>query len=361
MKYYLIAGEASGDLHGAKLITELKKLDPEADIRCWGGVKMQQAGGTLVTHYKETAIMGFIEVVLNLRKILGFLDLCKRDITAFNPDVVIFIDYPGLNLKIAEWCKIRYYKTIYYITPSVWAWNKSRVHKLNRYVDLSIPILPFEKAFLDQYDVHNVYEGHPLIDIVPQPPLRDLSIKHLVLMPGSRIQEINKNLPPMLRAADQLSDYSISLVGLSAIDVRLYIDLINQYTRRKVDIVNDAPYAALSKASLAFVGSGTATLETALLRVPQIVCYIGSPISVWLAKRLLTIKHISLPNLIMGKTIVTELIQEDCNPDRLVATARTIEQDVEQIDRDYLDMKAKLGKPGVVSRLAQHIYQSMNS
>ena len=328
MKYYLIAGEASGDLHGSNLIKELKKLDAYTDIRCWGGDLMQAAGATLVKHYRDLAFMGFAEVVMNLKTILTNLKFCKEDILKFQPDVLVLIDYPGFNLRIAEWAKtvnsqrsMANTKTVFYISPQVWAWKESRVPKMKKNIDRMIVILPFEKDYYKNkwnWDVD--YVGHPLVQVVEKFKVESLKlngqqmdstlgIKHsniIALLPGSRKQEISKKLPIMLEVSKAFPQYQFVVAKAPALEDAFYENLMQHYTN--VSSVTNKTYELLMQAKAALVTSGTATLETALFEVPEVVCYKGSNISYQIAKRLINIKYIALVNLIMDKPVVEELI-----------------------------------------------------
>ena len=321
MKYYIIAGEASGDLHAANLMKALKKKDPQADFRFWGGDLMQDVGGTQVKHYKELAFMGFIEVVMNLRTILKNITLCKKDITNYNPDVIIFVDYPGFNLRIAKWAKTEGYKTHYYISPQIWAWKEGRIKDIKRDVDAMYVILPFEKEFYE--DKHNFpvhFVGHPLIDAIAQKQLinpsdfkAEFNLDNrpiIALLPGSRKQEISKMLEVMLSVTKDFKDYQFVIAGAPSQDAAFY----SKFTKKQnVNLVMNRTYDILSLATAALVTSGTATLETALFKVPEVVCYKGSTISYQIAKRVINLEYISLVNLIMDKPVVKELIQGDFN------------------------------------------------
>lgn len=313
VKYYLIAGEASGDLHGSNLIYALKKMDKNTTLRCWGGDKMEQAGATLVKHYRNLAFMGFAEVVKNLPAIIRNLRFCKTDILAYNPDVLVLIDYPGFNLRIAKWAKKKGIRVIYYIAPQVWAWKESRVKTMKKCIDKMLVILPFEKDFFEQKWQWPVsYTGHPLLPVLQdlQTDSTPLSHKPIVaLLPGSRKQEIEKMLPVMLEVTKQFPEHQFIIAKAPALDVTFYESFLHQYPQ--VQMVKDNTYTLLQQAKAALVTSGTATLETALLKVPEIVCYKGSNVSYQIAKRLITIKYISLVNLILDRPLLTELIQHD--------------------------------------------------
>jgi lipid-A-disaccharide synthase len=321
MKYYIIAGEASGDLHGSNLMKELFKQDPNAEIRFWGGDLMQATGGTLVKHYRELAFMGFAEVIQNLRTILNNIKFCKADIKAFQPDVLIFIDYPGFNMRIAEWAKKQGIPTHYYISPQIWAWKENRIKAIRRDIDHMYIILPFEKDFYEKKHNYAVeFVGHPLIDAIRNRKPTDTeqfkkdhnldSRPVIALLPGSRKQEITKMLSLMLSVVDNFPDYQFVIAGAPAQEYSFYQQFL---TNERVHFVSNKTYDLLSIAYAALVTSGTATLETALFKVPEVVCYKGNWISYQIAKRVITLKYISLVNLIMDKEVVKELIQDDLN------------------------------------------------
>ncbi|MCE7040811.1 lipid-A-disaccharide synthase [Dyadobacter sp. CY312] len=319
MKYYLIAGERSGDLHGANLLKGIKENDPDAVFRGWGGDMMQAEGMELVTHYKDTAFMGFLEVALNLHKISGFLKKCKSDILEYQPDVIILIDYPGFNLRIASFAKKKGLKVFYYISPKVWAWNQKRALKIKENVDRMFVIFPFEIDFYKKYDYNVDYVGNPLMDAIaafkPDPEFKKknnlLTDKPVIaLLPGSRKQEIIGMLDLMLAVQPHFSAHQFVIAGVKNLPASLY----NKYvTAGKAVIVYESTYDLLSIADAALVTSGTATLETALLNVPEVVCYKTSGFSYAIAKRLIRVRFISLVNLIMDKEVVRELIQDELN------------------------------------------------
>ncbi len=358
MKYYIIAGEASGDLHGSNLIKELKSLDKEADIRCWGGDLMRDAGGTLVKHYKELAFMGFVEVLMNLRTILKNIALCKEDIDAFNPDVLVLIDYPGFNLRIAEWGKAQGYKIAFYISPQVWAWKESRVKKMKQYIDKMLVILPFEKDYYKnkwQWDVE--YVGHPLVKVIDNYKKQSTGHAHnkeiIALLPGSRKQEILKKLPVMLEVSRHFENYQFVVAKAPGQEDGFYEPLLAPYTN--VTSVRGKTYDLLLESTAALVTSGTATLETALFGVPEVVCYKGSNISYQIAKRLIKVKYISLVNLIMDKLVVKELIQDDLTVDNLVTELKNLLENPahkQQLQKDYADLKQLLSGGGDASATA---------
>lgn len=372
MKYYIIAGEASGDLHGSNLIKALRTEDPEAVIRCWGGDLMEKAGGTLVTHYKELAFMGFSEVIGNLRKIFKNIAFCKEDIANFQPDVVIFIDFSGFNLRIASWAKQHGYRTNYYISPQVWASRAGRIQKIKASIDAMYVILPFEKQFYEEkynYPVHFV--GHPLLDAIASQPHIETEIfrnkygldpnkKIIALLPGSRKQEVEKMLSSMLSVSPAFPEYQFVIAGAPSLDDAFYKPFLKN---AQVHYVTNQTYALLRCAYAALVTSGTATLETALFKVPQVVCYKGSWVSYQIAKRIITLKFISLVNLIMDKEVVKELIQNDFTTTTLTEELKEILSGPKRdaILKDYDILEKKLGGPGASENTAKKIVASLRS
>ncbi|HZF64221.1 MAG TPA: lipid-A-disaccharide synthase [Chitinophagaceae bacterium] len=362
MKYYIIAGEASGDLHGSNLVKELKRLDTRADIRCWGGDLMQAAGAVVVKHYKELAFMGFAEVIKNLPTIMRNLKFCRQDIQGYNPDVLVLIDYPGFNLRIAKWAKQQGYKVVYYISPQVWAWKESRVKGIRKIVDRMLVILPFEEEyFANRWNYKVIFVGHPLLEAVSsflsQPPVQEFSPKEVIaLLPGSRKQEIEKKLPLMLQVSTVFPKYQFIVAKASSLDDSFYQQFLNSFPH--VQSIRNQTYELLSQATAALVTSGTATLETALFEVPQVVCYKGSAISYHIARRLVKIKYISLVNLIMDREVVKELIQDELTKDNIVVELRRILFDMsakEQIMQDYQALKAMLQQEEPASTKAAEV------
>ncbi len=361
MRYYIISGEASGDLHGSNLINELKKKDTTADIRCWGGDKMQAAGATLVKHYKELAFMGFLEVIKNLRTILKNIKFCKEDILQYKPTAIILIDYPGFNLRIAKWAKERGIKVIYYISPQVWAWKENRVKLIKECVDKMLVILPFEKDFYKKWNYEVEYVGHPLVEVVDgflESSSKNLesSIRYQVsgntiaLLPGSRQQEILKKLPIMLEVAKHFPGYQFVVAKAPGLDEHFYASLLAPY--KNVSSVVNKTYELLVQSKAALVTSGTATLETALFAVPEVICYKGSAFSYQIAKRLIKIKFIGLVNLIMDKEVVKELIQDELTVENLkreLDLLLTDETKQKQLKADYAALKTLLSKGGHAS------------
>ena len=361
MKYYIIAGEASGDLHGSNLIKELKKLDNSADMRCWGGDKMQAAGGELVKHYRDLAFMGFTEVLMNLRTIFKNLAFCKEDILQYKPDTLILIDYPGFNLRIAKWAREQGIKVIYYISPQVWAWKEGRVKMMKECIDRMLVILPFEKDyFKNKWNWDVEYVGHPLVEVVESQKSEVKSEKFsdssiIALLPGSRKQEILKKLPVMLEVSKSFPTYQFIVAKAPGVEETFYDDLLKPYSN--VSYVSNQTYNLLTQSKAALVTSGTATLETALFGVPEVVCYKGSYISYQIGKRLVKVKYISLVNLIMDKLVVKELIQDDMTVENLrheLQELLTNETRKAELQKDYSALKNILSEGGNASSKAAH-------
>lgn len=356
MRYYVIAGEASGDLHGSNLIKAIRAQDNDAAFRCWGGDMMQAQGAELVMHYRSLAFMGFTEVLMNIRTIMRNLTFCKQDILSYQPDALILIDYPGFNLRIAEWAKQQGIKVIYYISPQVWAWKENRVKKMKQCIDLMLCILPFEKDYYqDKWSWNVEYVGHPLIEVIEDEKVKLKSEKlsdHniIALLPGSRKQEILKKLPVMLETTKHFSSYQFIVAKAPGMDESFYDELLKPYPN--VSYVSGKTYQLLLQAKAALVTSGTATLETALFGVPEVVCYKGNAISYQIAKRLVKVKFISLVNLIMDREVVKELIQNDLNTENLKKELDAILNNparIEQLQKDYYDLKNKLRLGGNAS------------
>jgi lipid-A-disaccharide synthase len=370
VKYYIIAGEASGDLHGSNLMKAIQKKDVNAEFRYWGGDLMDAIGGTLVKHYRELAFMGFLEVLMNLRTITKNLAFCKRDVTQFNPDCLIFIDYPGFNLRIAKWAKTHGINTQYYISPQIWAWKENRINRIKRDIDKMYVILPFEKDFYEKKHGFKVnFVGHPLIDAISNRTQVDeyqFRVDHelndkpiIALLPGSRKQEIKKMLSVMLSVITDFEDYQFVIAGAPSHDINFYNPLIND---KKVHFIKNKTHDLLSVSTAALVTSGTATLEAALFKVPQVVCYKGSWISFQIGKQLVkNIKYISLVNLIMNQEVVTELIQNEFNKKRLKEELQIIIDDYERTKFfiNYYELEKKLGGKGASEKVAELIYNSI--
>ena len=363
MRYYIIAGEASGDLHGANLIKELNKRDAAAQYRVWGGDMMQAEGAELVKHYRDLAFMGFTEVIQNLKTILGNISFCKKDIIAYKPDVLILIDYPGFNLRIAEFAHANGIKVFYYISPQIWAWKQSRVHKIKKYVEKMFVILPFEKDFYSRFGMQVDFVGHPLLDSLEQKRSTftgksefqkkySLSDKPIIsLVPGSRKQEISVMLPLMLSVVDSFKDYQFVVAGAPSLNSDYYL----QFTKEAgIPVISGVTNELISHASAALVTSGTATLETALLGTPEVVCYKGGQISYAIARSLIKVKYISLVNLIMDREVVTELIQDKLNTKNIKAELKSILETEARAKmlKDYEELVQKLGGSGASAKTA---------
>jgi lipid-A-disaccharide synthase len=371
MKYYIIAGEASGDLHGSNLMKALYEEDANATIRFWGGDLMQRVGGTLVKHYRELAFMGFAEVVLNLKTIFKNISFCKSDIEEFNPDAIIFIDYPGFNMRIAKWAKQKGIQTHYYISPQIWAWKENRIKAVKRDFDKLYVILPFEKDFYEKKHHFPVeFVGHPLIDAISNRKkvsyesfCSEYKINNnkpiIALLPGSRKQEITKMLSVMLSVVDEFPDYNFVVAGAPSQELSFYESIIGS---KNIFLLQNETYKLLDVAHAAIVTSGTATLETALFKVPELVCYKGSWASYQIAKRIITLKYISLVNLIMDEEIVTELIQNDCTKKRIKEElSKLLDASHRKImAQKYIELEQKLGGIGASKKTAQLIVKALS-
>jgi lipid-A-disaccharide synthase len=367
MRYYIIAGEASGDMHAANLMKELKALDPVAHFRCWGGDRMAEAGGELVKHYRDLAFMGFLEVAVHLRTILGNLRMCREDILAYRPDVLILVDYPGFNLRIARFAKEQGIRVVYYISPQVWAWKKSRVFGIRKNVGLMLVILPFEKEFYARYDYPVEFVGHPLLDAVGGKALFEspaefaaqngLTAKPIIaLLPGSRKQEISRMLPLMAGMAGYFTAYQFVIAGAPSMEPGFYPE---NGRSAGLPVIFGQTHELLRHAHAALVTSGTATLETALFGVPQVVCYRGSAVSFAIARRIVDVKFISLPNLVMDRQVVRELIQNDFREAELRNELGKLldEGNRKRIMGDYRELREKLGGEGASARAAEKIHR----
>ena len=359
MKLYLIAGEASGDLHGSNLMRELKNLDPCIDFRCWGGDLMKEQGGVIVKHYHELAFMGFLEVLMNLRTVLNNLALCKRDILAYKPDAVILIDYPGFNLKIAKFLHHNKIPVVYYISPQIWAWKQSRVNIIRRVVDKMMVILPFEKDFYAKHGVEVEFHGHPLLDALKRSQFKtvieDDGRPVVALLPGSRRQEILQVLPRMIEVVPCFPDVRFVIAGVDSHGSEFYQHIAGN---PDISVVFGRTYDLLKQAKAALVTSGTATLETALIGTPEVVCYRGGNISYQIAKRIIKVKYISLVNLIMDRPVVKELIQDELNTENLsheLAQLLNNTPSRENLLRDYSELRKKLGGDGASRRAATSV------
>jgi lipid-A-disaccharide synthase len=369
MNYYLIAGEASGDLHGSNLMKALKKQDTEARFRYFGGDLMKAEGGALKMHYSEMAFMGFIEVIANLGTILKNIKLAKKDILENKPDVLILIDFPGFNLKIAEFAKKQGIPVFYYISPKVWAWNQKRVLKIKKIVDRMFCILPFEVDFYKKWGMEVDYVGNPLLDAI-ESNYPDSQFRHnnkldqrplIALLPGSRRQELDRVLPEMLKTTNRFPNFQFAIAGapsFSEYDYQKYLG------GKNIPIIFNSTYNLLLNSEAAVVTSGTATLETALLKTPQVVVYKGNPISIGIARMLVNIKYISLVNLVMDDDVVKELIQEDCSGEKIGAELDLILNDEDhrsKMMQKYDQLAVRMGAAGASFRAAELMIKYLKS
>ena len=369
MKYYLVAGEASGDLHGSNLMKGLAAQDSQAEFRFWGGDKMAAVGGTLVRHYKETAVMGFFEVISHLGKIGRNLSDCKTDILSYNPDVVILIDYPGFNFKIAEFAHRRGFKVFYYIAPKVWAWKERRIERLKNYVDRLFIIFPFEVEYFRKKGVEAVYEGNPLIDAVTEGKsaaefIESHSLDNrptIALFAGSRKMEINFMMPRLLELEKILGrdKYNFILAGAPSIECEYY----DKYLKNSaIKVVYGENYAIMRSAAAAVINSGTASLEGALVGVPQVVGYGFSPLSYIVAKLFVKVKYISLANLILDKMIFKELVQNECTAENIAIELNNLLKNRpyrESMLQDYGRLREVLGGRGASEKIARKMIESL--
>jgi lipid-A-disaccharide synthase len=364
-KIYIISGEASGDLHAANLVAELKKQNNSLEFRAWGGDRLRNEGVIIDKDIKELAFMGFLEVLLNIRTIFKNIRSCKENLLNFKPDLIILVDYPGFNLRIAKWAKSRGICVYYYISPQIWAWKESRIHRIKKTVERMYCILPFEKEFYMKHSLNVSYLGHPLLDEVNKFKLlnnNSLELENkrpiLAILPGSRKQEIERKLPLMIAASSQFPEYTVIVACAPNLDLTYY----EKFKTQEVLFVKNQTYNLLQNAELAIVTSGTATLEAALFKVPQVVCYKSSFISFFIAKKLIKIKFISLVNLIANKEIVRELIQQDCTASKIAGELIKIkkgEKKVFQMNKDYNDLIELLGNEGASSRVAEDMLKNL--
>lgn len=368
MRYYLIAGEASGDLHGSNLMRELKKTDPDAVFRCFGGDLMQKAGGELVEHYREMAFMGILNVLLNLKTIRRNLELCKKDLMSFRPDVLILIDYPGFNLRIAEFAKKHNIKVFYYISPKVWAWKENRVKKIKAFVDEMFTILPFEKKFYQRHGVEVHYVGNPTVDSIAafreKAPSKEKFTRQnnldnrpvVALLAGSRVQEIKKTLPLMKKVSLNFPEFQFVIAGVASIDKALYNNFLKD---SEIKIIFDQTFQLLSNAHTALVASGTAALETALFYVPQTVIYKiegGLLLDIIMRNFVLKTIGVALPNIVMNEEIIKEFIQKKMTHKNVNNEMKKLLYDENHrqiIITDYKRLEAKMGEPGCAERAAE--------
>ncbi len=364
-KIFVIAGEASGDMHAANLIQEMKSIHADSEMVGWGGDRMKNEGVLIKKHISELAFMGFKEVILNLKTILHNFKSCKSQILEFKPDFILLVDYPGFNLRIAKWAKKKGIPVAYYISPQIWAWKQSRVFQIKENVTKMYSILPFEPEFYKKFGVEVEYCGHPLLDEIARfnqtIDNKFSSVKPiLAILPGSRKQEIERKLPIMLEAAKHFTEHEIVVACAPNLPMNYY----EKYESKNIRFVQNETYRLLNNASLAIVTSGTATLETALFRVPQVVCYKSSKMSYFIARMLVKIKYISLVNLILNREVVCELIQNQCNTERIVQELQSIEVDSikrKTMLKDYNQLISLLGENGSSRRVAEKIWSEFGS
>ena len=382
MKYYIIAGEASGDLHGSNLMKGIYAEDPQAEIRFWGGDLMAQVGGELVRHYKEGAVMGFVEVLAKAGKLLRNVKFCKQDILAWKPDVVILIDYPGFNFKIAEFAHKAGFKVFYYIAPKVWASRESRIKKLKAYVDKLFIVFPFEKAYFDAKGVEYIYKGNPLVDAVDGSPtmletrqdflertgLDDKPI--IAMLAGSRKGEISTMMPVLTEFAGKMhslakySGYQFLIAGAPSRTMKDYEPWLTRENRKYIKVLFGETQSIIRHAAAGVINSGTASLETALFGTPQVVGYITNPLTYRIAKKIVKIKYISLGNLIIDRLAFKEFIQDECNSDALVAEIRELIENQERKTKmlaDYADIRNALGGTGASSAVAKAMIEELKA
>lgn len=372
MKYYVIAGEASGDLHASNLIEWIKKYDTSAEFRGWGGDLMISKDVKVVKHISELAFFGISEVILNLKTISNNFKFCKKDILSFSPDVLILVDYPGFNLRIAKFAKSKGFKVFYYISPTIWAWHQSRIKTIKKYINKMFVILPFEKDFYKKFNVDVEFEGHPLLDAIENEKKNFLSFNEfcdnnnlsnkpiIALLPGSRKNEINKKLPFMLKVIPHFNGYQFVIAGAPSVSIDYYNEFINL---NNVKVVFGKTYQLLKVAESAIVTSGTATLETALFNVPQVVCYKTSGFTFFIAKLFVKVKYISLVNIILNKESITELIQNKLTVRNLLKELSLILKGSkrEQVLDDYKMLNSLIGTVGASQRIAKKMVDLLNS
>lgn len=380
MKYYIIAGEASGDLHGSNLMKGIYAEDPGAEIRFWGGDCMLDVGGTMVRHYKDGAVMGFVEVLSKARQLLGNVSFCKKDILEWRPDVVILIDYPGFNFKIAEFAHKAGFKVFYYIAPKVWASREGRIRKLKAYVDKLFIVFPFEKQYFDSKGISYIYKGNPLVDAVDtsramletkEDFLRRTGLddkKHIAMLAGSRKAEISTMMPVLTGFAEKMhrlpeySGYRFLIAGAPARSMADYEPWLNDENRNYIEVLFGETQSVIRHAEAAVVNSGTASLETALFGIPQVVGYITNPITYWIARKIIKIRYISLGNLIVDRLAFKEFIQNDCNADAIVAEIRDLIENLERRERmldNYADIRNELGMSGASAAVARAMIEEL--
>lgn len=353
MKYFFITGEASGDLHTSNVVRHLKEVDGSAVFYGTGGRHMQEAGVQISLHIREMAFMGFVEVAKNIMKIKRNFDTVKKAILEVQPDVVVLVDYPGFNLRMAKWAKEQGFRTVYYIAPQIWAWKENRINKIKKYIDLVLLTLPFEKEYYSKHQVQSIYVGHPLLERIPDVPAPTDKTK-IALLPGSRKQEIERMLPTMLEAMYVIGGQNQLLVaGLSEFGESYYHSIING----RATLVMDQPYEVLSQSKLAIVTSGTASLETALMKVPQVVCYAMHPLTYRIAKLLVKVNYISLVNIIASRPVVPEMIQKDFTPVSVKNASMEVMLNLLSVQEGYQQLRKMLGNGDTSFRVANILFK----
>jgi lipid-A-disaccharide synthase len=372
MNYYVIAGEPSGDLHGSNLLKAIKQVDEQAHFRCWGGDLMQAQGGEIIVHYKKIAFMGFVEVILNLRTILKNISFCKDDILKHKPDALILIDYPGFNLRIAKWAKQQGIRVFYYISPTIWAWKENRINTVRDCVERMYVILPFEKKFYGDRGVEVEYYGHPLVDVLKQEQAKVVSRQEflskyklnekpiIALLPGSRFQEIKRILPVMMEVIKYFPDYQFVVAATTSLPKQFYQDTTKGYP---VTVITNDTYSIMHHSYVGLIKSGTSSIEAALFNLPHIVCYLGNGTSFAIAKKLVKVEYVSLVNLILGRLVVTELLQQDFTIPKIVAELKILLTDKKRYEilNDYNLLLSMLQEENISLKIANSIYKRLTT
>lgn len=372
MNYYVIAGEPSGDLHGSNLLKAIKQVDEKAHFRCWGGDLMQEQGGEIIVHYKKIAFMGFVEVILNLRTIFKNIAFCKKDILEYKPDALILIDYPGFNLRIAKWAKQQGIRVFYYISPTIWAWKENRIKTVRDCVERMYVILPFEKKFYADRGVEVEYYGHPLVDVLKKEQAKIISRSEflakynlnekpiIALLPGSRLQEIKRILPVMMEIVKYFPDYQFVVAATTSLPALFYQETTKGYP---VTIITNDTYSIMQHAHVGLIKSGTSSIEAALFNLPHVVCYLGNGTSFYIAKKLVKVEYVSLVNLILGRLVVTELLQQDFTIPKIVEELKILLTDKKRYEilNDYKLLLSMLQEENISLKIAKSIYNRLNN
>lgn len=372
MNYYVIAGEPSGDLHGSNLLKAIKQVDEKAHFRCWGGDLMQAQGGEIIKHYRDLAFMGFVEVILNLRTIFKNIAFCKQDILKHKPDALILIDYPGFNLRIAKWAKQQGIRVYYYISPTIWAWKENRIETVRNCVERMYVIIPFEKKFYADRGVEVEYYGHPLVDVLKKEQEKIISRQDflakyklnekpiIALLPGSRFQEIKRILPVMMQVIQYFPDYQFVVAATASLPQQFYKDTTQGYP---VTVITNATYSIMQHAHVGLIKSGTSSIEAALFNLPHIVCYLGNGASFAIAKKLVKVEYVSLVNLILGRLVVTELLQQDFTIPKIVEELKVLLTDKKRYEilNEYKLLVSMLQEENISLKIANSIYQKLTT